>query len=154
MPETIKTLSLQGKIIDVKKEKFRIRVAGYCLIIHENKILLVNTKSTGKWFLPGGEVEVGESIEASMKREVLEETGIKIEIEKFLTFREIFFYYDPLDQAYQNYAMYYECKALTFHPTDDGNVPNDESNKPTWVEIDKLKEEDFQSGIYEIFKLL
>lgn len=151
---TIPTLSIYGNIVDIKKDKFRIRVSGYCLIIHENKILLVNTKSTGKWFFPGGEVEIGEPIEDAMKREVLEETGIKVKVEKFLDFREVFFYYDPLDEAFQNYALYFKCTPITFTVSDKQNVVGDESNQPTWIDIASLKKNDFQPGAYEILKLL
>lgn len=154
MPETVKALSIRGNIVDIEKDKFIIRVAGYCLIVHKNKILLVHTKSTGKYFFPGGEVEAGEKLETCMKREVLEEAGIIIEIEKFITFREIFFYYDPKNEALQKYAIFYKCKALTLESTDKYNLSDDESEKPTWVEIDSLKEKDFQPGVYEIFQLL
>lgn len=154
MKSTISALSLHGNIVEIDKNKFQIRVAGYCLIVHEDKILLVNTKSTGKWFFPGGEVEAGEHIGEAMKREVLEEAGIQIEVEKFLDFREVFFYYDPFDEALQKYAFYFKCKPLTFNLTDKQNVAGDESDKPTWVNIDSLKKDDFQPGAYEIFQLL
>lgn len=36
------------------------------------------------WGLPGGMMEVGESAEETMKREVLEETGLEVAVEKFL----------------------------------------------------------------------
>jgi|SRR3990167_237543 len=154
MKETIAALSLHGQKVNIEKSKFRIRVAGYCLVVHEDKILLVNTKSTGKWFVPGGEVSQGEKIEEAIKREVFEETGIEIEVEKFLTFREVFFYYDPLDEAYQNYALYFRCKPKTLHLTDKNNVADDESDKPAWIRMDSLQEKDFQPGLYEIVRLL
>lgn len=154
MAEIIPALSLYGNTVNIEKGKFRIRVAGYCLIVHENKILLVNTKSTGKWFFPGGQVEPGETLKTTIKREALEETGIEIQVEKFLTFKEVYFYYDPTDDALQNYAFYFKCKPITFDISDALNVADDESNKPAWVEIDSLKEGDCQKGIYEIIQLL
>lgn len=36
------------------------------------------------WGLPGGMMEVGESAEEAMKREVLEESGLEVTIKKFL----------------------------------------------------------------------
>jgi len=54
-------------------------VAG--IIIHGGRILLsVRGKppSEGKWGLPGGAVEVGETVEEALVREVAEETGVAV----------------------------------------------------------------------------
>ena len=43
-------------------------------------ILLVRRTDSGNWALPGGTMELGESLPACAVREVLEETGLSIEI--------------------------------------------------------------------------
>lgn len=46
-------------------------------------ILLIRRKNPpyeGRWALPGGFVEYGERVENAVKREILEEAGVKIEI--------------------------------------------------------------------------
>lgn len=51
------------------------------MIIHHHRILLsVRGKppSEGLWGLPGGVVEVGETVEEALVREVLEETGVTV----------------------------------------------------------------------------
>jgi len=152
MSETIPALSLFGNTVDVPKEKFEIRVAGYALVVHEEKILLVKSKETNRWVFPGGGTEVGETLESGMKREVFEETGVKIRIEKFLNFREVFFYYDPLDLAFQNYAMYFLCRPEALETTSEFNVSDDDAIEPTWVPIESLRKEDCQEGIFEVIQ--
>jgi len=42
------------------------------------RVLLVRRADDGNWELPGGRVEVGETVSAAVRREVLEESGIPI----------------------------------------------------------------------------
>jgi len=52
------------------------------IIICDGKILLEKRKSEpgkGKWSIPGGIVELGESMEQTVIREVKEETGLEVE---------------------------------------------------------------------------
>ena len=52
------------------------------IIVSEGKILLEKRKnepSRGKWSIPGGLVELGESVEQAVIREVKEETGLDVE---------------------------------------------------------------------------
>ena len=51
------------------------------VIVDEGKIVLVRRKYEplkGHWSLPGGMVEVGETLEAAVTREMLEETGLSV----------------------------------------------------------------------------
>ena len=57
------------------------------LIIYEGKLVLVKRKNApyqGRFALPGGFVEVGETVEEAVAREAKEETGLDIEIIKLL----------------------------------------------------------------------
>jgi 8-oxo-dGTP pyrophosphatase MutT (NUDIX family) len=46
----------------------------------EGRVLLQQRTDNGCWGLPGGAVEFGESVLAALHREVMEETGLTIEI--------------------------------------------------------------------------
>ena len=50
----------------------------------EGKILLQKRGDSQKWGLPGGAVELDESFDETVQREVFEETGLKIKIKKLL----------------------------------------------------------------------
>jgi mutator protein MutT len=53
------------------------------IILNDGKVLLVRRGKQpgyGKWSIPGGMVELGETLQEAMKREVREECGIEIEL--------------------------------------------------------------------------
>ena len=57
------------------------------VIIKNGKILLVKRRNEpfkGKWALPGGFVEYGETVEKAVLREVKEETGMDAKIKKLV----------------------------------------------------------------------
>lgn len=57
------------------------------IIFHDNSVLLVKRAQApgiGKWSLPGGAVELGETLVDALNREIYEEVSIKIEIRGFV----------------------------------------------------------------------
>lgn len=59
----------------------RVGVGG--VVIKEGKILMIKRAfepGAGKWSIPGGMVELGESLSEACAREVEEETGIEVEV--------------------------------------------------------------------------
>jgi ADP-ribose pyrophosphatase len=57
------------------------RVAVGALVIRSGAVLLVKrgkAPADGQWAIPGGSVELGETLQQAAEREILEETGIQI----------------------------------------------------------------------------
>ncbi len=51
-----------------------------CIVYNvDNKVLLQRRTDDNKWGLPGGCMELGETVKETATREVLEETGLKVE---------------------------------------------------------------------------
>lgn len=48
------------------------------------EILLQKRSDNGRWGLPGGSVEIGESVSAAVRREVREETGLEVEVVRLI----------------------------------------------------------------------
>jgi ADP-ribose pyrophosphatase YjhB (NUDIX family) len=69
-----------------------VRVRVSIVIVQEGRILLVNHRRMGRsyWVLPGGALNAGESLAACAAREVREETGLEIHVDRFLYLVEAF----------------------------------------------------------------
>ena len=68
---------------DTRKYPDRPYVGVGAVIVDEGRVLIVKRRYeplAGQWSLPGGAVELGETLEASIAREMLEETGLEIEV--------------------------------------------------------------------------
>lgn len=64
-----------------------MRVAAYAIIVDDGERLLLARWIEGRraaWTLPGGGLEAGEDPEVAVRREVREETGYKVVVEKLL----------------------------------------------------------------------
>lgn len=60
---------------------------GAVVVDGDGRVLLVKRERpplAGEWSLPGGCVEAGEGLDEAVRREVLEETGLVVEVSSFL----------------------------------------------------------------------
>ena len=62
----------------------RIRLTG--VLLEDDRLLLVKEtlRERSRWNLPGGSLEVGETIEAGLVRELREETGLIVQVDELL----------------------------------------------------------------------
>ena len=49
-----------------------------------NEILLVRNRDKDVWTTPGGQVEIGENLIDALKREIMEESGVEVTVDKLI----------------------------------------------------------------------
>ena len=121
------------------------RISGRGVVIHNNKILL-NMFGNGAYYnIPGGGVEQGESIKESVIREVLEESGLTVEVAEFLYFLECEKPYFVIDGNEVGQAsMVFSCNLIGSDqitpPTIPDTNPEDLSmvSHAVWVSMEEL----------------
>ena len=74
----------------------------------KDKIAVIQ-KRDGKLFLPGGGIEANETPEECLKREVLEETGMDVNIGDFIGRANQYFYSQNETTYYLNEGQFYLC---------------------------------------------
>jgi 8-oxo-dGTP diphosphatase len=106
------------------------------LIFRGERILLVERGKEplkGYWSLPGGVVEVGETLEQAIRREVQEETKLQIEILQVLEIFERIMRDAEGRPEYHYVLVDYLCRSTTGEPK-----PADDVAKVEWVRRDEL----------------
>ena len=71
-----------AEVVDASSSPRQFRIAVYGLIFNpEHEILLALRRDIEWWNLPGGGLELGETVEEGVCREVREETGLEVEVD-------------------------------------------------------------------------
>lgn len=92
-------------------------VAG-ALLNDDHQVLLQERTDTGNWSFPGGYMGFGESFEQTLKRELLEDSGMEVEPVKILATldgAEDAFHY-PNGDVVQPVTIFYLAQAVGGHP--------------------------------------
>lgn len=123
-----------------------------CCWIRKGSKFLIQKRSandergSGKWLTIGGKVEKGESLSQALEREIIEESGVKIDTSSLRLIKDYVF---EKDGGYKIVIVFIanwesgEAKAL------------EEGTEVEWVELDLLKEKDFVfNTVYEEIDIL
>ncbi|TDQ04666.1 NUDIX hydrolase [Labedaea rhizosphaerae] len=100
--------------------KHSVSVAGI-VVDDQDRVLVIKRRDNGHWEPPGGVLELGETFEEGVKREVLEETGVHVEVQR-------------LTGVYKNMkrgivALVFRCRALV---SNDATQTN-EATRVRWI---------------------
>ena len=111
---------------------FKFRVSG--LIIKNNKLLLVDMDDNGFLCLPGGYVELGETTEEAVRRELKEEIQKDVKIEKYLGVVENYFI-NKYSKKMHEISFYYLMDFVS-NDIDDNDFTLVENDKGRTIKID------------------
>ncbi|WP_083562455.1 NUDIX hydrolase [Mycobacterium malmoense] len=105
--------------------KHSVSVAGI-VVGDDDRVLVIRRDDNGHWEAPGGVLELDESFEDGVRREVLEETGVKVTVER-------------LTGVYKNLthgivALVYRC-----HPGDGETRPTAEAREVRWMTKEEVQ---------------
>jgi len=125
----------------------RPQLAVSAAIFRDHKVLLVRRARTpGKGFysLPGGRVEFGESLHQALRREVDEETGLRIDIVGLAGWREVL----PSAGGGGHYVI------MSFAARWRANEPvlNDEHDDFKWLPAHALGDLKLTGGLVEVLQ--
>jgi 8-oxo-dGTP diphosphatase len=129
----------------------RLRVAA--LGIEDGKVLLVKHRRflsgidlpDESWILPGGAVQVGETLEEAVRREVREETGLLCEVGDMIFVKELIYPYRKESQSTTTLHVLSLCFVVeiiggTLHTGKDPELADDEQLivEAAWLPIEML----------------
>lgn len=101
-----------------------------------DEILMIRRSDNDNWALPGGAIDLGESVAQAAIRETKEETGIDCQITGLVGIYsdpKHVIHYTSNDEVRQEFSI-----VLTAHPTGGHPTPSDESREVHWVKVGAL----------------
>lgn len=111
--------------------------AAVALVNGEDQVLLLRRRDSGNWTLPGGTQELGESLPEAAVRELLEETGLHVDIGGIVGT-----YSDPgVRVAYSDGEVRQEFTIVFAGRVTGGSLAiDDESTGYRWISLDGVEE--------------
>ncbi|MFF4216397.1 NUDIX hydrolase [Streptomyces nondiastaticus] len=100
-----------------------VSVAG-AVVREDGRVLVIRRADNGRWEPPGGVLELSESPEAGARREVLEETGIEVEVQR-------------LTGVYKNMARGVVALVFRCTPVGGSERTSEESAAVSWMALEE-----------------
>jgi len=111
-------------------------LAGAGIVVNKNnEVLLVKTYNSG-WVFPGGQVEVGENVIDAVKREIMEEAGVDVEVEEVFCISSNtgkHMGYNGIEEIPTKIMLDFICKPKNGTPR-----PSDENSESAYIPKEKV----------------
>jgi ADP-ribose pyrophosphatase YjhB (NUDIX family) len=110
--------------------------ANVVVVNDSDEILLIQRSDNGNWALPGGAMDLGESLPDTAVRETFEETGIHCEVTGIVgiyTDPRHVILYTSNGEARQEFSV-----VFTARPTGGQPTPSNESTEVRWIATDAV----------------
>ncbi|MBY0597538.1 NUDIX hydrolase [Bacillus bingmayongensis] len=123
----------------LEKTCFNYRVGAICK--HNNKMLMIQNEGEDFWYIPGGRVQMLESSESAVKRELREELGVDVDVVRLLWTAENFFTYDS--HQFHEISFYYEVNLLEQPAKGENSFILEEDGRRyvfQWVPVERISE--------------
>ena len=128
----------QDITLPVEDGYFNLRVGA--LIVRDGQVLMVGSDGFDYLYTVGGRVHFGESLEDAVRREVLEETGAALEIDRLGFVQEDFFLCDmpgKLGKPIHELGFYFYMKTPDgFEPLSRSLTDNGRTERLEWTPLD------------------
>ena len=138
-------------------QKFNYRVCA--VVIDNRRILAIRDERSPYYYLPGGRVQLGETAEDAVIREVREELGIDAEIARPLWLNQAFFTEDVDGLRYHELCIYFlmdiSKTGLLTRGDSFTHIESRHTHRFEWLDFARLKDEYFYPLFLktEIFRL-
>jgi ADP-ribose pyrophosphatase YjhB (NUDIX family) len=124
---------------DIRREYAKIPLVGVgALIVNDNKVALVrraNEPSKGQWSIPGGLVNLGESLPNAVTREAFEETGLIVRPKFLVELLDRIFHDESGAVRYHYVLADYWCEVT------GGNLSaGSDASAAVWVNLSELSD--------------
>ena len=144
-PTVVEGENIIGQAVELRVESLVWRPAVYGIVIDDDGHMLAldNTISLNLE-LPGGGVEMWETVEAALHREIWEETGLKGTINELIHADDSFFL-TPNDNKWHTLRLYYLVTA-TGGALRSTIIDDEPCTNPKWIPLSEIVPSHFQLG--------